>query len=69
MIVRNFSRYWRNKMVDWAPFPALREVRDISYLLHASAKRIIKEKKHELEQGIGSKRDLMNIMRKRPCSI
>ncbi|TBU48058.1 cytochrome P450 [Dichomitus squalens] len=63
MIVRNISRFWRNKLVDWLPVPALRDMRDISYVLHASARRMIEEKKVEMERGDGSKKKhLMNIM-------
>ncbi|KAF8522361.1 cytochrome P450 [Gautieria morchelliformis] len=29
VVVRNFLLYWRNKIMDWAPVPALRELRRI----------------------------------------
>ncbi|TBU25891.1 hypothetical protein BD311DRAFT_763518 [Dichomitus squalens] len=63
VIVRNLSRFWRNKLVDWLPVPALRDMRDISYVSHcASARRTIEEKKVEMEHGDGSEKHLMNIM-------
>ena len=64
IVVRNFSRYWRNKMVDWLPFPALREVREISYILHQFAWRIIQEKKAEMDRNGDSKKNIMDLMRK-----
>ena len=67
-IVRNVSRYWRNKLIDWLPIPALREVREISYVLDRSARKIFMDKKAEMESGVdnsdgGQRRDLMTIMR------
>ncbi|KAI0716728.1 cytochrome P450 [Earliella scabrosa] len=67
MVVRNLSPYWRNKLVDWLPFPALRELRDISNILERAAKEIIQTKKAEMERGGESasdsqRRDLMTIM-------
>ena len=50
VFVRNLSRYWRNKLVDWLPVPGLKEMREISYSLHRIAARMIKEKKDELER-------------------
>ena len=63
VFVRNFSRYWRNKLVDWLPVPGLREMREISYSLHRIAARMIKEKKDELERNGASKKNLMDLMR------
>lgn len=66
MVMRNLSRYWGNKLVDWLPFPALRELREISYVLDNSARRVILERKaamqDELDHDVG-KGDLMTIMR------
>ncbi len=67
MAMRNLSPYWRNKLVDWLPFPALRELRDISYVLDRSARKVFLERKaamqDELDSDVGDKRDLMTIMR------
>ncbi|TBU25938.1 cytochrome P450 [Dichomitus squalens] len=67
MAVRNFSLYWRNKMVDWLPWPALREMRELSRTLDRCARNVFHEKKDELENGItndydGPRRSLMTIM-------
>ena len=52
--------------MDWLPFPALRELREISYVLDNSARRVILERKaamqDELDHDVG-KGDLMTIMR------
>ena len=55
-------------MVDWLPIPALREMREISYLLHTYARRMIKEKKDEMKRDDDSIRHLMSVMRKRLVS-
>ena len=65
-VVRSLSRYWGNILVDWLPFPALRELRDIAELMHQSAKDIFLAKKAEVkEMGVGanSSGDLMSILR------
>lgn len=68
MIVRNFSLYWRNKMVDWSPISALRELRDLSQVLDRCALNVFNEKKDEMENGTseyddeGPRRNLMAIM-------
>ncbi|TFK83083.1 cytochrome P450 [Polyporus arcularius HHB13444] len=66
MAMRNLSPYWRNKLVDWLPFPALRELREISYVLDRSARKVFLERKaamqDELDSDVGEKRDLMTIM-------
>ena len=49
MAVRNFSLYWRNKMVDWLPWAALREMRELSRTLDRCARNVFHEKKEELE--------------------
>ena len=74
MVVRNLSPYWRNKLVDWLPFPALRELRDISNILERAAKEIIQTKKAEMERAgenssdsHSQRRDLMTIMRALCC--
>lgn len=63
--VRNLSLYWRNKLLDWLPFPALRELREMSHTMHRSASEIYLKKKAEVEfSGVddGPARDLMSIM-------
>ena len=56
-------------MIDLLPFPALREIREISYILDRSARQIFLEKKGAMERGetgseeYGRTRDLMSIMR------
>ncbi|KAI1794444.1 cytochrome P450 [Ganoderma leucocontextum] len=68
MVVKNFSLYWRNKMVDWLPLPALRELRELSRILDRCAWNVFHEKKDELENGMsdrdyeGPHRNLMTIM-------
>lgn len=68
MIVRNFSLYWRNKMVDWSPISALRELRELSQVLDRCALNVFNEKKDEMENGTsecddeGPRRNLMAIM-------
>lgn len=68
MIVRNFSLYWRNKMVDWSPISALRELRELSHVLDRCALNVFNEKKDEMENGTseyddeGPRRNLMAIM-------
>ena len=70
MAVRNFSLYWRNKMVDWAPVSALRELRELSRILERCARNVFHEKKDALENGIangdddyeGPRRNLMTIL-------
>ena len=60
--------YWRNKMVDWLPIPALRELRELSWILNRCARNLFREKKDELENGTsvvdeeGPRRNLMTIM-------
>ena len=66
--VRNFSSYWRNKMIDWLPFPAAREVREMSYVMEKYSREILVEKRTALQQGTtdsakNGRRDLMTIMR------
>ncbi|RPD61381.1 cytochrome P450 [Lentinus tigrinus ALCF2SS1-6] len=64
-VMRNFSRYWRNKLVDWLPIPPLRELREISYLLDKSARSIIRQKKLEIDghdDFDGVRKDLMTVM-------
>ncbi len=68
MVIRNFSPYWRNKLVDWLPFRGLKELREISNILDRSARNIIAEKQADLAQEAGKptgklRRDLMTIMR------
>ncbi|PIL23347.1 cytochrome P450 [Ganoderma sinense ZZ0214-1] len=70
MLVRNFSLYWRNKMVDWAPVSALRELRELSRILDRCARNVFHENKDTLENGIaedyddyeGPRRNLMTIL-------
>ncbi|KAH9852228.1 cytochrome P450 [Lenzites betulinus] len=63
--VRTFSQHWRNKLVDWLPFPALRELRGMAGIMHGSAMDIFASKKAEVER-LGdtgdSAGDLMSIM-------
>ncbi|KAI9065301.1 cytochrome P450 [Trametes sanguinea] len=65
-VVRNLSLYWRNKLVDWSPFPALRELREMSRLMDTSARKMFLMKKAEVEHvgdgHEGSTNDLMSIM-------
>lgn len=64
-VMRNLSRYWRNKIVDWLPIAGLRALREISYVLDKSARSIILRKKEEMVQddAIGVTRDdLMSVM-------
>ena len=47
-IMRNFSLYWRNKMVDWLPIKPLKEMRRISEIMDATSRKIFEEKKAAL---------------------
>ncbi|OJA12274.1 hypothetical protein AZE42_08148 [Rhizopogon vesiculosus] len=49
MIVRRFSLYWRNKMMDSAPSDALRNIRHVVNVMDTSSKNIFAEKKAALE--------------------
>ncbi|KAI0642751.1 cytochrome P450 [Trametes meyenii] len=66
--VRTLSVGWRNKLVDWLPFSALRELRDIAHVMHRSASHILHTKRVEAANGIhinggpDAGTDLMNIM-------
>lgn len=72
-VVRNFSSYWRNKIMDWAPLDALRDLRRVVQIMDATSKTIFAEKKAIAEgraepDGPGSLRsrmkgkDIMSIM-------
>ncbi|KAI0631208.1 cytochrome P450 [Trametes polyzona] len=64
-IVRNLPLYWRSKLVDWLPFDALRELRDMADVMHRSAYEIFSAKKAEVEHDLaneGSASNLMSIM-------
>ncbi|KAF8558177.1 cytochrome P450 [Imleria badia] len=74
-VVRNFSLYWRNKIMDWAPLEALRDLRRVVQVMDATSKSIFAEKKAIMEgraepDGPGSSRsrmkgkDIMSIMLK-----
>ncbi len=69
MLVRNFSLHWRNKMVDWLPIAALRELRELSRILDRCARNVFYEKKVELENGTsyhdgdeGPRKNLMTVL-------
>ncbi|CDO70552.1 hypothetical protein BN946_scf184579.g8 [Trametes cinnabarina] len=64
-VVRNISLYLRNKLVDWLPLPALRELRCLSEVMEKSSREAYLAKKAEVNQSGGSDRsygDLMSIM-------
>jgi len=72
-VTRNFSLYWRNKIVDWAPLEALRDIRRVVQVMDATSKSIFEEKKAIMEgrtepEGPASLRsrmkgkDIMSIM-------
>jgi hypothetical protein len=72
-VVRNFSTYWCNKMIDWAPLEALRDLRRVVQVMDATSKNIFAEKKATMvgraaPEGLGSLRsrikgkDIMSIM-------
>ena len=67
-VIRNFSLFWRNKLVDWLPIAPLKEMRSITDVMYRTSKRIFEEKKAELgpvlEHEKGSRgKDIMSIMR------
>ncbi|KAG2032102.1 cytochrome P450 [Suillus americanus] len=70
MIVRRFSLYWRNKMMDWMPSDALKNLRHVVNVMDTASKKIFTEKKAALENegfvGIAGNRmqgkDIMSIM-------
>lgn len=47
--VRNFSLYWRNKMVDWAPIQALKDLRRIVQVMDDASQKIFAAKKAALK--------------------
>ncbi|KIJ54811.1 hypothetical protein M422DRAFT_64043 [Sphaerobolus stellatus SS14] len=47
--VKNFSLYWRNKIVDWAPIQGLRDMRSIVHVLDKTSKQILAEKRAALD--------------------
>ncbi|KAG1744162.1 cytochrome P450 [Suillus paluster] len=49
MIVRRFSLYWRNKMMDWMPSDALKNLRHVVNVMDTASKNIFAEKKVTLE--------------------
>ncbi|KAG6373384.1 cytochrome P450 [Boletus reticuloceps] len=72
-VVRNFSLYWRNRIMDWAPLEALRGLRRVVQVMDATSKRVFAEKKVIMEgraepEGPGNLRsrmkgkDIMSIM-------
>ncbi|OSC97770.1 cytochrome P450 [Trametes coccinea BRFM310] len=65
-VVRHLSLYWRNMLVDWSPFPALRELREMARLMDKAARQMFLSKKAEVENAghdpEGSTTDLMSIM-------
>lgn len=44
-VVRNFSLYWRNKMVDWLPVKPLKDLRRIVDIMDRTSRRIFEQKK------------------------
>ena len=50
-VVRNISLYWRNKLMDWLPIKALRDLRRIVQVMDKASNAIFSEKKAELEEG------------------
>ncbi|KAF8522334.1 cytochrome P450 [Gautieria morchelliformis] len=50
VVVRNFSLYWRNKIMDWAPVPALRELRRIVGIMDSASKQILSETKNQIRK-------------------
>jgi hypothetical protein len=51
VVVQNVSLYWRNKIIDWAPIPALRDLREIVKIMHKGSKDILAEKRGDLVRG------------------
>ena len=50
-LVRNIPLYWRNKLVDWLPIKALRDVRRIVQVMDETSNAIFSEKKAALKEG------------------
>ncbi|THH27655.1 hypothetical protein EUX98_g6535 [Antrodiella citrinella] len=44
------SQYWRNKIVDVLPIPALKEMRRCTYVLYSTSKQILAERKADMER-------------------
>ncbi|KAI0676385.1 cytochrome P450 [Trametes maxima] len=67
-IVRTLPARCRNKLVDWSPSPALRELRDTARVMHQSASHILHTKKMEVVNGVHTGErpeagtDLMSVM-------
>ena len=49
LFVRNFSLYWRNKMVDWASIQALKDLRHTVQVMDRASKKIFAAKKAALK--------------------
>ncbi|GJJ06130.1 hypothetical protein Clacol_000319 [Clathrus columnatus] len=66
IVVRNFSLHWRNKIMDWAPIPALRELRRIVNVMDKASKTILEKKRVEAKMGVLDSekvgKDVMTIM-------
>ncbi|KAI0631202.1 cytochrome P450 [Trametes polyzona] len=65
--VRNVPAFWRGMMVEYLPFPALRELREMARTMHRAAEEIFRAKKAEVEgagdgEGADIGGNLMNIM-------
>ena len=54
-------------MIDWLPIAALKEIREMSYVMEKHSHQILTEKRAAMEQGLadpirGDRKDLMTIM-------
>ncbi|KAH9003045.1 cytochrome P450 [Lactarius hatsudake] len=68
-IVRNMSLYWRNKLVDWLPIKALRDLRRIVRVMDGASNAILFEEEGGAGGGEGNlgdhmkRKDIMTILR------
>ena len=78
-VVRFLTTYWRNKIVDLLPIPALKEMRRCVYIMYNTSKKILAERKADLEKemraGVEPEadeskikgKDIMSILRTLSC--
>ncbi|KAH7930153.1 cytochrome P450 [Leucogyrophana mollusca] len=50
-VMRHLSLYWRNKLMDWLPIDALKEIRRLVNIMDSASRRIFEEKKAAMAAG------------------
>lgn len=65
LVMRNFSLYWRNKLVDWLPIKPLKELQRIVGVMDTAGRRIFAAKKSAMGQTNGHDLSLEGNLRER----